>query len=67
MYIVIISDKCINYYFAHAHSPSTMTTADVFNLKKKNYLENLTLLLRSLTYACSYWGHNFCAVDKQVL
>lgn len=38
MYIVIISDKCIYYYFAHAHSLSTMTTAEVFNLKKKKKL-----------------------------
>lgn len=35
--------------------------------KTKHYLKNLTLLLRSLTYACSSWGHNFCVVDKQVL
>lgn len=33
MYI-IISDKCI-YYFVNAHSVSTMTTAEVFDLKKK--------------------------------
>lgn len=44
--------KCIYYYFVHAHSLSTMTTAEaLFNKKKKkikkcySYLKKLTLLL----------------------
>lgn len=35
LYIVISSDKCIYYYFVHAHSLSTMMTAEaLFNNKK---------------------------------
>lgn len=74
MYNIIISSvKCIYYYFLHARSLSTMATTDLICffesvLKSQTLLKEINfVLLRSLTCACSYWGHGFCVVDKQVL